>query len=158
MVETSINQNTGSATIILKPNNSSSWQFNMKIVASLAFIAFIIASIFALHGFWLIFPFAGLEVGFVFICLYLRLRANIKTEVITFDEYTVFIERGCYHAENSWKYDRVWTKIFVKNPITWGYPKQVFIRSHGKELELGSFLNKKDKEILIKDLKNVVYA
>jgi len=158
MVETRINKNTGLATIVLKPNNSSSWQFNMQIVASLAFIAFSISSYFALHGLWLVFPFGVLEIGFLFICLYLRMRANIKTEVITFDENTVLVERGCYHAEKSWKYHRIWTKIFVQKPATPGYPKHIFIRSHGKELELGSFLNKKDKEILIKDLKHVIYA
>ncbi len=158
MVETRINENSGLATIILKPNNSSSWQFNMRIVASLALIAFFISSYLALHGLWLIFPFTILEIGFVFICLYLRMHANIKTEVITFDENTVRVERGSYHAEDTWKYHRLWTKIFVKEPTTRGYPKQVFIRSYGKELELGSFLNKKDKEILIKDLKTVVYA
>ncbi|HHJ34522.1 MAG TPA: DUF2244 domain-containing protein, partial [Gammaproteobacteria bacterium] len=53
---------------------------------------------------------------------------------------------------------RMWAKIFVKKPDKRGYPKQIYIRSHGKELELGSFLNKKDKDILIKDLKNIVYA
>ena len=158
MVETSTNENTGSSVIVLKPNNSSSWQFNMRIVASLALIAFLISSYLALQGLWLVFPFAVLEIGFVFICLYLRMRANIETEVITFDENTVLVERGCYHAEKSWKYHRIWTKIFVKKPAIRGYPKQIFIRSYGKELELGSFLNKKDKEILIKELKTAVYA
>ena len=158
MVETRINENTGLATIVLRPNNSASWQFNMQIVASLAFITFCISSYLALQGLWLIFPFAGLVVAGLFICLYLRLRANITTEVITFDEHTVVIERGCYHAEKSWKYQRIWAKIFVKKPSARGYPKQIFIRSHGKELELGSFLNKKDKDILIKDLKNIIYA
>jgi len=156
MVKTRINKNIGLATIVLKPNNSSSWQFNVKIVASLAFIALCISIYFALHGLWLILPFAGLEVGVVFICLYLRMRANMKTEVITFDKNTVLVERGCDHAEKSWKYHRVWAKIFVKKPTIRGYQKQVFIRSHGKELELGSFLNKKDKEVLIKDLKHAV--
>ncbi|MDT8283186.1 MAG: DUF2244 domain-containing protein [Gammaproteobacteria bacterium] len=158
MVETHFNQSTGLATIVLRPNNSSSWRFNMQLVASLAFIVFCISGYFALHGLWLIFPFSGLEVGFLFICLYLRLRANIRTEIITFNENTVIIEQGHYHAEKSWKYYRMWTKIFVKKPEIHGYPKQVFIRCHGKELELGAFLNKRDKEILIKDLKNIVYA
>lgn len=158
MVETSINQNTGSATIVLRPNNSASWQFNMRIVASLAFIAFGISTFFALHGLWLIFPFAGLEVGFLAVCLYLRLRANINTEVITFDDTSVTVERGCYHAEQSWQYHRMWAKIFVKKSKKYGRPKQVYIRSHGRELELGSFLNKKDKEILIRNLKGVIYA
>ena len=158
MVETSINKNTGLATIVLRPNHSASWQMNMLIVGSLAFIALCISSYFALQGLWLVFPFAGLEIGFLFFCLYLRIRANINTEVITFDENTVLIERGSYHAEDSWEYHRLWTKVFVKKPVIRGYPKQIFIRSHGKELELGSFLNKQDKEILIKDLKNVIYA
>lgn len=158
MIETHINETSGLATIVLRPNNSASWQFNMMIVGSLSFIAFCISTYFALQGLWLIFPFAGIEVGFLFICLYLRMRANINTEVITFDKDTVLVERGCYHAEQSWKYHRVWAKIFVKNPEIRGYPKRIFIRSHGKELELGAFLNKKDKELLIKDLKNVVYT
>ncbi len=158
MVETKINENTGSATIVLRPNNSSSWKFNMQIVASLAFIAICISSYFALKGLWLIFPFAGLEIGFLFACLYYRLRANINTEVITFDDNTVIVDRGAYQVKKSWKYHRMWAKIFVKNPTIRGYPKQIYIRSHGKELELGSFLNKKDKEILIKDLKHIVYA
>ncbi len=157
MVETTINKGNGSATIVLRPNNSASWQFNMMIVASLAFIAFIMSAYLAFQGLWLVFPFAVLSVIFLFSCLYLRLRANLKIEVISFDENTVVVERGRYQAEKSWKYPRPWTKIFVKEPVNRGHLKQIFIRSHGKELELGSFLNKKDKEILIKDLKNIVY-
>mgnify|MGYP001816064693 CR=1 FL=1 len=158
MVETRIDQDTGLTTIILKPNNSSSWQFNMQILASLSAIIFLLSAYFALQGLWLVVPFAFLVIATVYVCLYLRVRENIKTEIITFNDSTVVVERGRYHAEDTWKYHRLWTKIFVKKPQLRGYPKQIFIRSHGKELELGSFLNKKDKEILIKDLKTVVYA
>ena len=158
MVETRINEKNGLATIVLKPNNSASWTSNMEIAGSLAVIALYISSLYVLQGLWLILPFAAISVATLFICLYLRARANIKTEVITFDKTTVLVERGCYHAEKSWKYHRLWTKIFVRQPATPGYAKQIIICSHGKELELGSFLNKKDKEILIKTLKNVIYA
>lgn len=158
MINTNFNKDTGSATIILRPNNSSSWQFNLKIVASLTIIVFFISTYFALQGLWLIFLFSAFFIGVLFISLYLRLRANFNTEVITFDENTVIIERGYFHAEHTWKYHRLWAKIFVKKPTIRGYPKQIFIRSHGKEMELGSFLNKKDKEILIKDLKDIIYA
>ena len=158
MVETRINEETGLTTIILRPNNSSSWQFNMQILASLSAIIFLLSGYFALHGLWLVLPFAFLVIAAVYVCFYLRVRANIKTEIITFNDSTVIVERGRYHAENTWKYHRLWTKIFVKKPHVRGNPKQIFIRSHGKELELGSFLNKKDKEILIKDLKSIVYA
>jgi len=158
MVTTNTDKETGLSTIVLKPNNSSSWRFNMVIVSSLAFIGFCISTFFALQGLWLIFPFAGLEISALFVCLYLRMRANIKIEVITFDDTTVIIERGRYHVEKTWTYHRLWAKIFVKRSSIYGRQKQVFIRSHGKELELGSFLNKHDKNVLIKDLKSVVYA
>lgn len=158
MVETTINEDNGSATIVLRPNNSASWQFNMSIVASLTFIAFCMSAYLALQGLWLVLPFAALTIIFLFSCLYIRLRANLRTEVISFDKNTVVVEKGCYQVEKSWKYHRLWTKIFVKEPVNRGHPKQIFIRSHGKELELGSFLNKQDKEILIKNLKNIVYS
>ena len=158
MVETRINEATGLTTIILRPNNSSSWQFNMQILASLSAIILLLSGYFAFQGLWLVLPFAFLVIATVYVCLYLRVRANNKTEIITFNDSTVVVERGRYNVENTWKYHRLWTKIFVKKPHVRGHPKQIFIRSHGKELEIGSFLNKKDKEILIKDLKSVVYA
>ena len=85
------------------------------------------------------------------------MRANHNKEVITFDDDYVLVERGRDNVEESWKYHRPWTRVFVRKKAR-GHLKQVFIRAHGKELELGSFLNKQDKEILIKDLKDVVYT
>lgn len=158
MIETRIDKQTGHSTIVLRPNNSATWKFNMQVVGSLALIGFIISTYFALKGMWLIYPFAGLEIGLLFACLYIRLRANINTEVITFDDDTVSVERGSYHAEKSWTYHRLWAKVFVREPSLRGRPKKIFIRSHGKELELGSFLNKQDKELLIKDLKHIIYT
>jgi len=157
MLETSINKETGLATIVLKPNNSASWQFNMIIVGYLAFILFIVSSYFAMLGLWLVFPFAGMEVILLITCIYLRLRANFTIEVLTIDEDTVLIERGHNQPVKSWQYQRFWTKVFVKDPAVRGHPKKIYIRSHGKDLEVGSFLNNSDKEILIKDLKNAVY-
>ena len=158
MVETSIDENTGSATIVLKPNNSASWQLNMQIFGALSVILFSVSIYFSLLGLWMIFPFAGLELVVLYYCFYLRVRANNRTEVITFDDSSVVVERGVRQVEKSWKYHRMWTKIFVKKPQFHGHPKKIFIRSHGKELELGSFLNKHDKEILIKKLEHIVYA
>jgi uncharacterized membrane protein len=130
----------------------------MLIVGYLAFILFIVSSYFAMLGLWLVFPFAGMEVVLLITCIYLRLRANLTIEVLTIDEDTVLIERGRHHPEKSWKYQRFFTKVFVKNPVVKGHPKKIFIRSHGKDLEVGSFLNNSDKEILIKDLQTTVYT
>lgn len=158
MVVTSFNKQTGLTTIVLEPNNSASWQVNMAMFALMTVFLIIISSYFALLGLWMVFPFAGLEVVVFFICLYLRVRANHSKEIITFDDTTVVVERGYNYAEESWKYQRLLTRVFVKQPVFRGHPKQIYIRSLDSQLELGSFLNKKDKEILIKDLSSIIYA
>ena len=158
MIQTDYNSAHHSATIVLKPNNSASWRFNMWLVTSLAFILFCLSSYYAYFGLWLVFPFSVIVICLLIYCLYLRLKANIATEVITFKDDSVLIERGYREVEQTWRYNRLWAKIFIKPAYFRGYPKKVFICSHGKELELGAFLNKKDKERLIKDLKTAVYG
>ena len=157
MVYSEFNPDTGNGYIVLKPNNSATWGFNLAVVASLAFIALLISTFFLLQGLWLIAPFSGLEVLALFGCLYLCVRSNIQTEVIKFSPDKVIIEQGRTFAEKSWEYHRSWAKIFVRKPRLKGRPDRVVIRSHGRELELGSFLNQGDKETLVKKLRIIIY-
>ena len=157
MVYSEFNPDTGSGYIVLKPNNSATWRFNMMVVASLAIIAVLISTFFMLQGAWLIAPFSGLEVLVLLGCLYLCARSNIQTEVIKFSPDKVTIEQGRTFAEKSWEYHRSWAKIFVRKARLEGYPDQVVIRSHGRELELGSFLNKDDKVQLVRKLRKIIY-
>ena len=53
------------STFVVSPNYSMSWRENKIFIASLTVVSFSIAGGFALQGFWLILPFAGLEI-FVF--------------------------------------------------------------------------------------------
>lgn len=157
MVYSEFNPETGNGYIVLKPNNSATWRFNMMVVASLALLATLISTFFLLQGLWLIVPFSGLEVLALLGCLYLCARSNIQTEVIKFSPDKVIIEQGRTFAEKSWEYHRTWAKIFVRKHQRIGHPDQVVIRSHGQEVELGSFLNSDDKETLVKKLRNIIY-
>lgn len=158
MVSTEFDPQTGHGMIVLKPNSSATWRFNMMVVASLGIIMFIISMYFFLQGLWLILPFSGIELMFLVWGLYYCLKRSICTEVIIFDKDTVTIERGHHRAENKWEYNRAWSKIFVKPPEYRGHLKRIFIRSYGEELELGAFLNRDDRELFIKSLKHMVYA
>jgi uncharacterized membrane protein len=92
MVKTEIDQETGNGTIILSPNNSASWSFNMKILGSQALIAVVIAILFIERGLWLILPFSGLEIIALFAGLYHCVRNNFTTEVIRFTDHLLTIE------------------------------------------------------------------
>ncbi|MBT8126018.1 MAG: DUF2244 domain-containing protein [Gammaproteobacteria bacterium] len=157
MVYSEFNPVTGNGYIVLKPNNSATWRFNMMVVASLALIGLLISTFFFVQGLWVIAPFSGLELLMLLTCLYLCTRSNIQTEVIKFSPDKVIVEQGRTFAEKSWEYHRTWAKIFVRKPKHRGHPDQIVIRSHGKELELGSFLNKDDKEALVKKLRHIIY-
>ena len=156
MIEKRIDKANDSATIVLSPNNSSSWRFNMQLTATLAILLIIISGYFALMGLWVVFLFAGLEIFVLVTCQYIRLHANQSTETINIKGNAVTIIRRCYEKTESWKYPRAWAKLLVRQPYFRGYPKRVLLRSHGKEIELGSFLNKKDKNILIRDLRSIL--
>ena len=158
MVQTQKNPDTGNTKLILTPNKSTSWRFNMMVWLSLFFISLVISTAFLLKGLWLILPFSGLELLTVYLGLYFVTRQTTRTEVITFSEDRVMIQKGHKRCEHTWEYQRHWSKILVKQPAYRGYPKQIFIQSHGKELELGNFLNKTDKEELINNLKQLVYT
>ena len=156
MVQSSINASTGNGVIVLKPNNSATWSFNMKVLMSLGVLAFLISMGFMMQGLWMILPFSGLEIIALFFCLYVCARANIRTEVITFSNDKVIIEQGRTFAEKSLEYPRSWAKIFVNTPANDDHPDKIVIRSHGKETELGSFLNREDKLALVKKLKKII--
>lgn len=158
MVTADINSSTGEGIIILRPNNSASWRFNLVIIGSLAAIAVVISLWFLVHGLWLILPFSGLELLCVYAALFACVSNNTTTEVIIFDKNRVTVERGKRFAEDKREYNRAWSKIFIRQPAFRGHMKQIFIRSYGKEQELGAFLNRSDREALIKSLKHVVYS
>ncbi len=157
MVQTNINTNTGNGVIILKPNNSATWSFNMKVLMSLGILAFFISMGFLMQGLWMILPFSGLELLALFSCLYFCVRENIRAEVITFTNDKVIIEQGRRFAEKSWEYHRLWAKIFVGRDSNTHQPRTIVIRSHGRETELGSFLNGEDKDALVKKLHKLIY-
>ena len=158
MVEVNLDPATGEGTIVLKPNNSASWRVNSRLVASLALLAGAISLGFLWLGLWLVLPFSGLEVLLVYAALYLCVSNNNRTEVITFERDRVIVERGRRFVEHKNEYQRAWSTIFVRQPDFRGHLKKIFIRSYGKEDELGAFLNKNDREQLIRALKHAVYS
>ena len=107
-------------------------------------------------GAWVILPFSGIEILALTIALYVLARRNARQEVITVDKDQVIIERGITSPAENWRYQRLWSSFHVEKPAgTWSSPI-ISIRSHGKHLELGTFLNRRDKIKLINTLKYIV--
>ena len=158
MVEADIDDQRHTGRIILKPNASWSWRANLYVLYTLMGISVSIGVGFLLMGAWLVLPYSMIEMAVLTACIVYCVRQCNRKEVITISEDEVLVQRGIYKPMEHWNYKRMWARFMVRAPRHPWDPAVVSIRSHGKELELGSFLSKRDKSALIEQLRRVVPA
>ena len=138
--------------ILLQPNNSMSWRVNLLLFGAMTVLSMTIATGFFIAGAGVILPFSLLELLALFTGTYYCLWQRQRKELITFDEHEVIVQKGFYRPQATHRYHRLWCQLIIRRPAhPWKTPA-VLLRSHGKELELGSFLNQQDKVVLIERL------
>ncbi len=137
---------------VLRPNRSLSWRGSLWFFFSLAFISGCVAIGLTLLGFWLILPFAGLELLALGSGLYVVACRCYECEVISISEDSIHIERGRGHPHQHWTVGRGWARVVLERcPKAW-YPSRLLIRSHGRAVEVGRFLEEQERERLADEL------
>ena len=91
----------------------------------------------------------------VALCIHYCVKQCKKQEVITISDYEVKIEQGIRRPSHGQAFIRMWATWLVQKPQHPWDPVSLVIRSHGRELEIGSFLNQRDKTNLVSQLKRV---
>ncbi|WP_419533133.1 DUF2244 domain-containing protein [Endozoicomonas sp.] len=143
-------------SILLQPNNSMSWRQNLLLLGLIATLSLTIAIGFYLAGAKAILPFSILEVIALSAGIYYCAWQRQRKELITFQKHQVTIQKGFYKPLTTHHYHRLWCQLIIREAShPWKSPS-VHLRSHGKELELGSFLNRQDKLIVIDRLKKLL--
>jgi len=152
MVEVSTQKNPTQIRIILTPNRSISWPLLLRFYLFTCLMSFSIAGLFVLLGYWVVLPFSGLEMMVLGLGLYFTSKKIYRQEVITIDKVNIKIEKGAKNPAGTWIYGRHWVRI--ESIKTAGYRKniKIMIGSHGKYIEIGSFLTKQEKESLVFEL------
>ncbi|MGO0306024.1 DUF2244 domain-containing protein [Endozoicomonas acroporae] len=155
MVTIDFSGSSQEGTILLEPNNSMSWRQNLLLLGLITLVSLAIAVGFYLAGAKVILPFSILEVTALSVGIYYCAWQRQRKELITLQEHQVTIQKGFYQPLSTHHYHRLWCQLIIREAThPWKAPS-IHIRSHGKELELGSFLNRQDKLILIERLKRV---
>jgi len=150
------NENELEKTIMVMPNRAMPWQHIMMFYFAIAIVTLTIAFNFYVQGLTLILPFAGLELAALGIVLYISAwRSNIK-EVVSVTDEKIKIEVGRNSPETVFEFDRVWVKIVLEKSWNNWYPSRLLLRSHGKQIELGKFLNEQERQCLEVELKKVI--
>lgn len=107
---------------------------------SLAVLCFGVAIGFAWLGYWLVLPFAGLEIGLLAWALEsLRAREN-NYEVLTIDGDTVVLEWRQGRTSGRREFNRQWLRVQCEC-VSPGRGCHLSVRSHGRETEVGLYLS-----------------
>lgn len=112
---------------------------------------------FALHGFWPVLPFAGLEVVVLGAAFYLCLSRSQIREVVSVNADVVAVDKGRRQPQQHWECPRAWARISLeRSPIAW-YPSRLMVAFHDRQVEIGRFLNEEERRGLAVELEQVIH-
>ena len=156
MVKIENNTEENTYRILLRPNQSTDWKTSIIFISIIAITCLAIGIGFAFAGATMILPFAGLEVIFVGVCVYLVMKKTYKQEVITLTQETLKIEKGEGKIDQVWEYFRMWSFVSVERPQHPWYPAHIVVTSKGERVPIGDFLNEDEKEELVSNLQRII--
>jgi uncharacterized membrane protein len=142
--------------IVLTPNRSWTWRSNTYFVATLLTVSVIIATTFALRGYWLVLPFSALEMSVLFGCLYFCVRRTHEQEVLTFSADELVVEKGHGRPERVYRFSRFFARFLVEPASHPWYDNRIEIQARAERIEIGRFLTPEEKTRLVKQLRLMV--
>ena len=143
---------------VIRPNRSLSVRQAIQVYAVIAVTCLGIAVFYALHGYWPVLPFAGLEVLVLGVAFYLTLRRSAMREVISIDSEIVKVEKGREQPQETWECPRAWAQVRLqRSHIAW-YPSRLAILFQGKQVEIGRFLYEMERQELAYELQQAIRA
>ncbi|MBX2879783.1 MAG: DUF2244 domain-containing protein [Granulosicoccus sp.] len=138
--------------LIVQGNQSMSWRANLYLAASFGVICMGIALAMAAYGLWMVIPFAGAEVIFIIVCLYLTLKRLSRKEVITVDNDAIKLEWGYNTPDITVRLPRRWSRISYRCSDNIFEVGDLSVSAHGKQYALGKCLNRDEKKTLYIEL------
>ena len=152
MVDIQCNGNQSQHRFVLRPNRSLSWRGALIFFFSLLLLSACIAGGLTVLGFWLVLPFAGLEMLALGTGLYVVACRCYECEVISISDDAIRIEKGRRYPRQRWILGRGWAYVVLERcPKAW-YPSRLLIRSHGRAVEVGRFLHEEERQRLATEL------
>ncbi len=137
---------------VLTPNRSIGWPLLLRFYLLACLTSFSIAGLFMALGYWVVMPFSGLEMLALGLGLYYSCRQIYRQEVITVDKVNVKVEKGYQSVQFRQWFERAWVRIEVIESTGYRKNMKIMMGSHGKNVEIGSFLTKHEKESLVFEL------
>ena len=136
---------------VLGPNASLSVRGAWTFMLLVSFATLGAATWCAVHGFWPVLPFAGLELAAVGWALSVSMRRSRYREVVSFDRDRVRIEFGMVGrgAAVQVELPRAWTRAWIeRDPERRHAPTRLLLGSSGQRVNVGRCLTDEEREAL----------
>lgn len=140
----------------ITPNSSLSPRHARIFILSLAAALGLVSAAAVLAGYWLILPFAGLELAAVYWVLHLSMERGRYQEVVYVKESTLVIEKGKKKVQERVEFPRYWATIRLVSSGIGTIPSRLMIACQGKSLEIGACLTETERLGLSKRLKELL--
>ncbi len=156
MVSAEFDSERQTGQIVLQPNHSWTWRANLYFLTTLFALSIGIAVMFLLLGFWLILPFAGLEMLVLTGAVYYCVRKTHRQEVLRFSMEEVVIESGVNKVEQQHRFQRFFTRVRVEPPSGSRRSQRIAITERDHKVEVGQFLTDEEKKTLVRELRHMI--
>jgi uncharacterized membrane protein len=133
---------------VARRNNSLSSTGRLVAFALIFIVSIGIAAAFATFGAWLILPFAGLEMLVLFFAFRYMEHHAADYELIEIDGDTVKVEWVSAGTRNGGAFNRHWARVVANADGS-----RLALRSHGRELEIGRYMNDEQRLDLARALR-----
>lgn len=137
-----------SRRLIVQPNGSLSWSQACLFLGLVCVLSFGIAGVFLAMGYWMIFPFAGLEMLALALGLHVSMRASRYREVLSFGPETLVVEAGTGNLEHRWEFPCLWVRVTLLPPSGANSRSRLLLACSGNECEIGACLTEAERESL----------
>ncbi|MCC6533228.1 MAG: DUF2244 domain-containing protein [Burkholderiales bacterium] len=138
-------------SLIARRNCSLQHSGRWRAFALAALVSGLIALAFASIGAWPILPFAGLELAALYVAFRRISRDAEDYEQVIIRGDRLFVERHTRSGVRRFESNRYWTQVVVRNGAG---RRRIALRSHGSEIEFGTFLSDGDRLDLARKLEN----
>ncbi len=160
MVTTESSADSKFSRLVVEPNRSLTWSQSLAFFAGISVVSLSIAVVFALKGYWVIFPFTGLELLALGAAIHYVSVAACRCQVISIDAEIVRVEKGRLKRagatrggpESQHDFSRSWTRVDLEEQQQPRPLLRVWVGASGKRVEIGEFLTDWEKRELANEL------
>lgn len=137
--------------VTFKPNSALSAISKKRVIILLTLIPCVIGIAFLFLGAWPILPFVGLEIVALAYAFYYVNKHEADYESISIEGDSLLIEHCVGQTVSQHEISPYWVKV-LQHELANG-ELHLYLQSHGKEIEVGRYLTRKQRELLAKQLK-----